>query len=668
MIPTPNKTKKRLIFTFAFICFLCITLTFRVGWVQIVNGEEYSKMATEQQTRDVPIEAKRGVIYDRNGKALAISAATFSIWARPKEVKKTKNNDAEKSEIQVNKTAAKLAEILEMDQEKVKELITQNRSLIKVAKYVDKEKADLIRAEKLRGIEIAEAVKRYYPLGAFASHLLGSVTDDNNGLAGMELQYNQYLSGVSGRWIKNADRAGNSLSYGVEKYYKAEDGLNVVLTIDEVIQHYVEKSLDTVMANTQADGVICLVMDPKTGDILAMAVTPNYDPNNPRVPLNPAQAAYVESLPDSEKIKYWNTMWRNPLVSDVYEPGSTFKLLTTSMALEEGVTSLKDHFVCTGHFNVSGTTLKCWRFYNPHGSQNLVQAVGNSCNPVFIQLAQRIGEDKYYQYLDLFGMSEKTGIDYPGEGLSILQNKKTAGPVGLATMSYGQGIAVTPIQLLTAVSALGNEGRLMQPRLVKALTDSDGNVIEEFGTKVVRQIISPETAANMCTIMEAVVSEGGGGTAKVPGYKVGGKTGTANKASGGRYLENETDSSFIGMAPMDDPKVAILLVVNNPKGVKFGSQTAAPGVRQILSDTLRYLNVQPTFTQQELDQINKKLTTVPDVTGKNFSEAIGILGGASLQYTISPAYNGGADFVIIDQYPKAGEKLNTGGVVYIYKE
>jgi len=625
-------------------------------------------MATEQQTRDVPIEAKRGVIYDRNGKALAISAATFSIWARPKEVKKTKNNDAEKSEIQVNKTAAKLAEILEMDQEKVKELITQNRSLIKVAKYVDKEKADLIRAEKLRGIEIAEAVKRYYPLGAFASHLLGSVTDDNNGLAGMELQYNQYLSGVSGRWIKNADRAGNSLSYGVEKYYKAEDGLNVVLTIDEVIQHYVEKSLDTVMANTQADGVICLVMDPKTGDILAMAVTPNYDPNNPRVPLNPAQAAYVESLPDSEKIKYWNTMWRNPLVSDVYEPGSTFKLLTTSMALEEGVTSLKDHFVCTGHFNVSGTTLKCWRFYNPHGSQNLVQAVGNSCNPVFIQLAQRIGEDKYYQYLDLFGMSEKTGIDYPGEGLSILQNKKTAGPVGLATMSYGQGIAVTPIQLLTAVSALGNEGRLMQPRLVKALTDSDGNVIEEFGTKVVRQIISPETAANMCTIMEAVVSEGGGGTAKVPGYKVGGKTGTANKASGGRYLENETDSSFIGMAPMDDPKVAILLVVNNPKGVKFGSQTAAPGVRQILSDTLRYLNVQPTFTQQELDQINKKLTTVPDVTGKNFSEAIGILGGASLQYTISPAYNGGADFVIIDQYPKAGEKLNTGGVVYIYKE
>jgi stage V sporulation protein D (sporulation-specific penicillin-binding protein) len=286
-----------------------------------------------------------------------------------------------------------------------------------------------------------------------------------------------------------------------------------------------------------------------------------------------------------------------------------------------------------------------------------------------VQLAQRLGHNNYYQYLDLFGMTERTGIDFPGEGLSILQNRATAGPVGLATMSYGQGIAVTPIQLLTAVSAAGNEGKLMQPRLVKALTDSNGNIVQEFNPRVVRQVISQDTAAELCMMMEYSVARLGGGNARVPGFRVGGKTGTANKAYGGRYLEDNVDASFIGMAPMDDPKVAILLIVDNPKGVKFGSATAAPGVKQILSDTLRYLNVQPVYTQEELEQINKGMATVPNVTGKSYAhDVIGILGGASLQYIIAPAHDSGEDFIVVDQYPKAGTKLNAGGTVFIYKE
>ena len=420
---------------------------------------------------------------------------------------------------------------------------------------------------------------------------------------------------------------------------------------------------------TDADKVMCLIMDPKTGDILAMAITPGYDPNDPRVPLDENEAAYLDTLTDEEKLEYWNQMWRNPIVSDVYEPGSTSKLLTTAMALEEGVTSLDDRFTCTHSYNVSGTILNCWKS-TPHGNQNLVEAVGNSCNPVFIQLAQRIGIQKFYDYLELFGMTERTGIDYPGEAYPIIQNINTAGPVGLATMSYGQGIAVNMVQQLTAICSLGNGGKLMQPRLVKALTDSDGNIVQEFDTVEVRQVVSEKTASEMCLIMESVVSEGGGGTAKIPGYRIGGKTGTANKAAAGGYSE-ETYSSFVGMAPMDDPQIAILVVVDNPKGTKFGSQTAAPGAKMILEDTLRYLQIMPEYTQEELDQINSKMSVVPDVTNTAFSTAIGILGGASLNYVISPAVteaDNESDFTIVDQYPKAGEKLETGGTVYIYRE
>ncbi|MGN0710907.1 MAG: peptidoglycan D,D-transpeptidase FtsI family protein, partial [Anaerovoracaceae bacterium] len=630
---TPNSVKKRILVGFLLICIAITGLAFRVGWLQIVNGDEYSKKALESQTRDVPIPAKRGVIYDRNGKELAVSAVTFSVWARPDQVNtKSRKYTAEEN---VERTVEFLAKQLSMEESEVEEIVTQKKALVKVAKYVDKETADTIRQEGLPGIEIAEDVKRYYPLGSFLAHVLGSVTDDNNGLAGLELKYNRYLSGISGRWIKNTDVNGNSLAYGMEKYYQAEDGLNLVLTIDEVIQHYVEKALDTVQANTQADRVMCIMMDPKTGDILAMGMTPDYDPNNPRVPMTTEGAVYLESLSDSEKLDYWNAMWRNPMVSDTYEPGSTFKLLTTSIALEEQLTSLNETFVCNRYYSIAGVQLSCWR-PQPHGTETLVEAVGNSCNPVFATLSQRIGLDKYYEYMGLYGLKDKTEIDYPGEGYAILQNQDTAGPVELATMSYGQGIAVTPIQLITAVSSFGNDGKIMQPRLVKKLTDKDGKVVEEFEPKVVRQVISKQTAEDMRLIMESVVSEGGGGTAKVPGYRVGGKTGTANKPKAGGYSE-ETYSSFIGMAPMDDPKVSILLIVDNPKGVKFGSQTAAPGVKMILEDTLRYLNIQPSYTQEEEAQMNSGKTSVPDVTGTGFDEAIGILGGASLTYTISPA-------------------------------
>ena len=658
------QSKKRILIAFGVLFIMLAALCLRLGWIQIVKGSEYSKMATEQQTRDVPIEAKRGVIYDTNGNELAVSATCYSVWARPGSIA-TGESDVEK-EKNIDDTAEALAEVLGKDKDEIRELITKEQVLVKVDKYLDKDTADKIRNLELTGIEIAEDVKRYYPNGSFLAHTLGSVTDDNTGLSGLELQYNQYLSGVEGRWIKNTDISGNSLAYGEDKYYEAEDGLGLVLTIDETIQHYVEKSIATTQENTGADRVVAIMMDVETGDILAIAQTPEFNPNDAKTPLDESEQKKLAEMSDSEKMTYWNSMWRNFLICDAYEPGSTFKLLTTAMSLEEGLTSSEETFTCTGSINVSGTTLRCWRYQNPHGTQTLEEAVGNSCNPVFATLAQRLGIDTFYDYLETFGITEKTGIDFPGEGTSILQNEETAGPVGIATMGYGQGVAVTPIQLITAISSLGNEGKLMQPRLVKALVDEDGNTVKEFDTKVVRQTVSQSTAEEMCSIMEYVVSDGGAGTAKVEGYRVGGKTGTANKAENGGY-SSETYSSFIGMAPMDDPQIAVLVIVDNPKGVKYGSVTAAPCAKLILEDTLRYLDLQPQYTKEEKKALNENQVTVPDLTGEGLEDAIGILGGLSLEYKAS----GGTqdeDFIVQDQYPKAGTKIEKGGTVYLYRK
>ncbi len=660
-----NRIKKRLLLVFFVFCLLLIALTFRVGWVQIVKGEEYAAMAAGQQTRDVPIAAKRGTIYDRNGEELAISAKAFSVWVRPDRI--WRGADEVEKEVRAIGTLEQLSPILDMTVEELKRISNRESVLVRIAKHQSKDTAAAIKELSLYGVELTEEVKRYYPLGAFASQVLGSVTDDNVGLAGIELRYDNYLSGVSGRWIKSADVDGNGLAYGVEKYFGASDGLNVVLTIDSVIQHYVEKSIQEVLEQTEADRIWCMIMDPKNGDILAMALLPEFDPNDPRSPLDTEEALALGNLSAEEKMVYWNRMWRNSLISDTYEPGSTFKLITTAIGLEERVTFLNDIFYCNGSIQVYDTVLRCWRYYQPHGRQTLVEAVGNSCNPVQVQIAQRVGEERYYTYLDLFGFSEKTNIDFPGESSSILQSRAYKNPVGLATMAYGQGIAVTPIQILSAICTFGNEGKLMQPRLVKELTNTQGETVVTFEPKVVRQVVSKQTSDEMCIIMESVVSEGGGGTAKVGGYRVGGKTGTAQKAKDGGYID-ETYSSFIGMAPMDNPQVAILLVVDNPKGVKYGSVTAAPGAQKILADTLRYLNVEPEFTSQELAALKKDTVIVPPLAGQSLENAMGILGGLGLEGILSPEGGSTLETMVADQYPKAGESMKKGAPVYLYWE
>ncbi len=659
-------SKKRLVFFFAIVIVLFIVIAIRLGQIQIINADEYSSMALQQQTRDVPITAKRGNIYDTNEKPLAINQSMNTIWVRPAAVAEQEK----KQKGYTQQMASVLAGILdEMTQEEIYETITSETSLLRLQKYVDDEKTERVRKAidegTVTGLQISETVKRYYPMGAFASHVIGSTNDDNNGMSGIELYYDQYLNGTEGRWIKSADASGRNLTNGIEKYYPAENGLNLVITIDEVIQHYVESALEQVQLNTGAQRAMAIVMQPSTGYILAMASYPDFDLNDPRTPLLESEQQVLEGLSDEEKVEYWNEMWRNPLVNDVYEPGSPFKLLTTSIALEEGLTSVDDRFYCAGYLNIAGTRLGCWRSYNPHGAETLAQGVANSCNPVFVTLAQRIGIEKYYEYMEKYGLTGHTDIDYPGEASAILQSKSSAGPVGLSTMSYGQGIAVTPIQMITTLSALGNGGKMMQPRLVRALVDDEGNTVEEFEPTVVRQVVSEQTASDVCMMMQGVVENGTGSAAYLPGYRVGGKTGTANKVVDGKYT-SETDSSFFAMAPMDDPQIAVLVVVDSPQGVHSGGQTAGPGAKSILSNTLKYLAVEPVYTDEEKAEAAADVVTVPDLVGKSYASAAETLRKLGLTAIACPS--GNEDFEVVDQYPKEGTELTAGNSVCLYSQ
>ncbi len=654
-VPVRVINKQRIAMGFLLIATLMVLLIFRVAWIQIVDADELTKKAIDQQTKDITVEAQRGNIYDRNGKELATSITCYSLWVRPADLAKRKNS------AEITEVANTLAPIIDMDAADLRKKLVAKEVLVKISQYLEKDQADQIRKLGISGLELTEATRRYYPLGNFASQLLGSVNIDNVGRTGIEFQYDQYLSGVDGRWVKNTDVTGNVLVDGSEEYFEAEDGLNVVLTIDEAIQYYVEKALAEGMVKTKADRIMCLVMDPKTGEILASAKTPGFDPNNATEPVADDKKEYSK-MSQEKKTAYLNDMWRNPVVSDTYEPGSTFKLITASSALEEGIISPTDTFTCNTRITLHGVTLHCWSTKD-HGTQTIQQALSNSCNPALAAIATKMGAKTFYKYIDLYGITERTGVDYPGETGSIMYKLEDVGPIELATIGYGQSISLTPMQLLTAVSSIGNDGKLMQPHYVKALTNADGDVIKEYEPKLVRKVLSKEISNKMCEYMEYVVAEGGGGAAKVPGFRVGGKTGTANKVEGGAYGKYYY-SSFIGMAPMDDPQVSVLVVVDSPKGSYYGSIVAAPVAKEILENTLRYMNIEPEYSEEEQKAIEGNYTVVPKVVGKEYSEAAGMIAGQSLK--CAKADGTGEDFVVQAQYPAPGTKVKRNTQVYVY--
>ncbi len=649
--------KQRLNFTLAIVVVAFVLLAARLVKIQIIDGGKYSDMAVVQQTKDIPIPAQRGEILDRNLKKLAVNMTLYNIWA-------------DTNRITSPETSSKLiSDILGTDPQALHDKISSGAGLISVGKWVDKEKVEGIDSLNLEGIWFTEVEKRYYPLEDLGAFVIGHTTDDNRGLAGVELQLNRYLTGLSGRWIRNTDVFGRQLPFGTDKYYGAQDGLNVILTIDEVLQYYTEQVIEKGREELNAKRIMAVMMDPRTGDILSMAAYPDYNPNTPRMPIDESQLIEYQGLEDVEKQAYWNKLWRNPIVSDTYEPGSTFKLITAAMSLEENVARPDTLFYATGSINVAGQNIRCWRYYRPHGEQTLTQALENSCNPVFVELSQKLGEEKFYKYLEAFGFRGKTGVELPGEsgGLTIPIGK--AGPVELATMSFGHGLSITPIQLLTAVSALANDGRFMEPRLVSGLADNDGNIVETFDPAFKRQVVSQSTSMEVRLMMESVVFNGSGKEAYIPGYRVGGKTGTAEKLVDGAYDEDRVIASFIAVAPVNDPKLAILVVIDEPEKSHFGSLTAAPLAKEIIEKSLIRMAVEPVFTEAELEIMNNDLLLVPDLNGMDAEDALAKLESMGLRCEIVPEIENIDDtHKVLEQYPYAGFEAREGYSVIIYVE
>ena len=467
-----------------------------------------------------------------------------------------------------------LSEILELDYEKVYKKVTANTAYEEIMKRISSKQAEKIKAlkagdePKLKGVYLSEDSKRYYPYNNFASHVIGFTGSDNQGLSGIELQYDKYLKGVAGRVVSAKNAAGNDMPYKYEKYYSSQDGLNVVLTIDEVIQHYVEQELeDAVIENDARNGAAAIVMDIKTGEILAMATKPDFNLNDPFTVTDERDLESLEPYEEGSKdynitlMNLRNKMWRNMAVVDSYEPGSTFKIFTSAIAMEENLVSPNDSFTCVGVKHVGDRDISCSN-HSGHGVQTFSQALQNSCNPAFMEIGARIITDVYFNYVKGFGFRDLTGIDLPGEAEGIFFNKDNFGIVENATASFGQGFQVTPIQLISAVSAIANGGKYMKPHLVKELTDSTGSVVKKFEGEYVRQIVSEETSKTLCSYLEQVVSIGGGKNAYVQGYRVAGKTGTSEKQprSAGKKI-----ASMVGFAPADDPKVAVLVMIDEPE-------------------------------------------------------------------------------------------------------
>jgi len=655
LIKPSYSSKKRLIFVFIVVMLLFILLIGRLGFLQIVRGEELKKGALEQWTKGITIKSKRGIIYDRNGKKLALSVSASTVWASPPDIK-----DPER-------TAKEVARVLNLDEEYVYEKITKRVGTEKIKQWITNEEAQELRKLKLPGIEIVDDNKRYYPYGNFAAHVLGFTNIDNNGLEGLEHTYDDYLTGVPGRWIKTTDAASRQLPFDDEKIYEASDGLSIVTTIDEAIQHFVEKAAEKALILNKAKKVTIIAMEPQTGDILALANKPDYDPNNPREPLDEELKESWANLSQDELLEKWYEMWRNTAISDVYEPGSTFKIITAAAALEENIAKPDSHYYCNGFIrDIKGVVLRCSQWYNPHGPQTLVEGMNNSCNIVFVNLGRQVGRDLLLKYIKAFGFGETTGIDLNGEqGGIVPQNPESIREVNLATMSYGHGVAVTPIQLVNAVAAIANGGNLMEPRLVKELIDSEGNIVKSFDPVVKRKVLSESTSKTMLEMLEQVVRDGTGTKAYIPGMRVGGKTGTAQKIIDGKYAPGKYIASFAAVAPVDDPKIALLVIIDEPSaGQYYGGTIAAPVAKEILEETLNYLEVTPIFTEEEKAMMTEKVT-VPDVRNMKIGEGGKILTDIGLRYT-TEYLDLTSDSVILDQFPLPGTEVQKGSIVDLY--
>jgi len=651
---------------FALICstIIFLGLATRVGYIQFFEGEKLKQMAYLQQTLNRNINPKRGTIYDSSGKvALATSSSVETITVNPVNIP---SNEKEK-------VATELTQLFNLKYEDVLKKVSKKTAIETIAKKVDKNQTKELRLwmetnNITSGINIDEDTKRFYPYNNLASQIIGFCGSDNQGLAGIEAKYDNELKGEKGKILKMTDAKGIDITDTSEAYEPAKQGNDLVLSIDATIQGIAEKYLkEACIDNVCTDGGNILLMNPQNGDILAIASYPDFNLNDPYTINNEELKANWSNMTATERSNALQAMWRNKAISDTYEPGSTFKLVTASTALEEGIVASTDkegEFCCTGYIEVAGVKMKCWRYYRPHGPESLRQALMNSCNPVFIGLGGRIGVTKYYEYLRKYGFLGRTGIDLPGEAGSIFLKESKVGPVELGTIAFGQRFEVTPIQMITMVSTIANGGIYTQPRIVKQIINSQTGEIKNIETVKKDRVISEDTAKKMLSMMESVVAEGTGKNAQVKGYAIGGKTGTSEDGvNTGKYV-----TSFIGVAPISNPEVAILITLYNPtgEGGHQGGGVAAPIASQVLGEVLPYLEIK----KDNQDEEEKGEVEVPNLIGLTRKEAKKTLEEEGLLIETKESLKTNLDDEdekIKSQLPKAGIKIKQGSTVYVDK-
>lgn len=640
--------KRRIFIVMFFFIIGTIGMSIRLGYVQILEGKTLQDRASEQQTRDRTIAPTRGVIYDRNLEVLAQSASVATIGVVNAQIKEPEM------------VAKVLSERLGLDYEKVYKKVIKRVAFERIVTKVDKETADSVRALNLPGVKVDEDSKRFYPFNTLASQTIGFVGKDNQGIIGLEVKYDSYLKGTPGKILMETNGRGERRQEETEIRIDPTNGNNLVTTLDVTLQQYAEQAIEKVVEMKGAKRGAIILINPQNGEIYAIANKPDFNINEPFTINDPTLLNSWSMYTQKEQQEFLNQMWRNFTINDTYEPGSTFKIFTSAMGLEEKVVSEESPFNCSGSKVVAGRTIKCWRSPRAHGAQNFVQGVQNSCNPVFMEIAERVGASKFYDYMIKFGFKSKTNIDLPGEAVGILHNKNNIGPVELATMSFGQSFQITPMQLLAGAAAAVNGGYKITPHVGKEIIDNEGNILEVFNNQLGEQIISTETSERLKKILETVVSEGTGNKTYIPGYRIGAKTATSQKLprGSGKYI-----ASMLAFAPAENPVIMALVIIDEPLGVYYGGTVAGPVMKEVLSNALPYLGVTPIYNDKELQLEEVQTIVVPQFENMKRSEAKALASKEKMSIQIE-----GEGDSIVSQFPLAGEEINKTTKIILYTQ
>lgn len=624
---------------------LCVRLLF----LMLFDSEKYAARAQELHERERSIKAARGIIYDRNGVVLADNKPVCTVSVIHSQI------------TEPERVISVLCEVLGLSEETVRKRVEKVSSIERIKANVPKETGDYLRSFELDGVMVDEDYKRYYPFGSLASRVIGFTGGDNQGIVGLEVKYDSLLSGIPGKILTLTTAHGTEIKNAAENRVEPMDGNSLTISLDVNIQQYAEQAAEKVLEAKGANHVSLILMNPQNGEIYAMVNVPEFDLNEPYT-LNSeyGKEAEEKTLTGEQKNELLNRMWRNPCISDTYEPGSTFKIVTATAAFEKKAVSLTDRFYCPGHKVVEDRVIHCHKVAG-HGSETFVQGIQNSCNPVFMEIGARVGVEGMYDIFERLGLFRKTGIDLPGEANSIMHKPENIGAVELATISFGQSFQITPLQLLTAVSTVINGGRQVTPHFAMYARNTEENTVKTYTYEGAADVISKETSETMKTLLESVVHEGTGKRAYLPGFRIGGKTATSEKLprSSNKYI-----SSFLGFAPAENPQVLALVLIDEPEGIYYGGTIAAPVIAEVFDSVLPYLGIEPVYSEDELKLETTGTFPVPNLVGMTGEEAEKLLKA----YEFGDIYYSGEGGVITEQFPEAGEKVNKKSSLILYQK